>query len=116
MAEQTNPPQQAAAPAPNTTTPPRTPEPPQQRLPVDASHFRNGRITRHGMLHAIKSGGSVILNGRHIARAEDIPTDVELAETAEDRAAARDRLEQQQRDIERQLASLKDDQQPNRKK
>jgi hypothetical protein len=93
-----------AAPAP--ASPPSPVNPPQQQLPVDQSHYRNGRITRHGMEHVIRSGGSVIHNGKHITKIDDLPTSADLANTPEERAAARAQLESQQKQVNDQLAQL----------
>lgn len=101
---------------------------PQQQLAVNSGHYKNGRITRAGMVHVIRGGGTVVLHEpviaksgdyagqvvgaaktRHIRRIEDIPSEAELAESPEEKAAARRQLQAERERLDKQIADLGDD-------
>lgn len=67
---------------------------------LSPGHYKGGKITRQGMEHVIRGGGSVLHNGRIIAQAQDLPSEVDLAGTD---AAALDNAEA---DLDRREQSL----------
>lgn len=76
--------------------------------PPPADHRVDGKLTRAGMEHAIRAGGSVIHDGRVVSRIEDLPTEAQLAKgntAAED--AALNNINRQRAELDAQEAQLK---------
>jgi hypothetical protein len=70
-------------------------------------HFdQHGRITRAGMEHAIRNGGSVSVGGKIVSRIEDLPDANAIARFEAARDAEANRL--QREDLQRQLAAAVD--------
>lgn len=82
----------------------------QQQLPAAVApaeiYGKDGRLTRAGMEHAIKSGGSVIVDGKHINRLHDLPTSASLARSDEEKRVAREQLLAEQARIQAELDGL----------
>lgn len=116
-----------AQPAPgNVPVPPNAEQ--QQRLPHTLTppgqaplYDANGHITHDGARRVIQQGGSVIqstvrtrapdgtptaYDTAHYNNANQLPSAADFAQTADDRAAARERIRQQQAELQRQLDVL----------
>ncbi len=66
-----------------------------------------GKLTREGAIKTIQSGGSVIVNGNLYNSLGNLPGEAEFAKGDEQAAVgARERLEQQIRDAQRELDKL----------
>lgn len=77
---------------------------------VTASHYRDGNITREGMEHVIRGGGSVIRDGRVYNNVAQLPSAAEMAKASGDKdevARVRRDMQAQVDDLNRQLADLK---------
>jgi hypothetical protein len=101
MAEQANAPKAPASAAPAPVSQPAAAAGP-------APHYREGKLTRAGMEHAIRTGGSVTINGAVINTLDRLPTEVDLArgdDVAE--AAALENINRQRAALDAQEASLK---------
>lgn len=66
-----------------------------------------GDLTRAGMEHVLREGGSVLLDGRQIEHLDDLPTEADLARGDERRTAAvREQLDRQMAELAAQRARL----------
>jgi hypothetical protein len=81
----------------------------EEALPAPESPGRkaDGSLTRAGMEAILRSGGSVIVAGRHYGKLEDLPSEAELTEgDAKASAAAGAALDAQIAALSRQKAAL----------
>jgi len=61
-----------------------------------SKYYRNGKMTRAGMVRVIEGGSSVLHNGIHYAKVADLPDEAELTEGDEAGAkVARDAIDAQ---------------------
>jgi hypothetical protein len=101
MAENLTPPNpNAPKPPPQPPAAPNAPKPaanvaavasPTADAPATGPQYVNGRLTRAGMEHVIRGGGSVSHNGQTLTRIDELPPEAALAagdEQAEDQARA----------------------------
>lgn len=96
---------------PNAPKPPAPNAPPAAAAPEPAApaqpHHRDGRLTRAGMEHVIRSGGSVLHEGRTLTRVEELPSEAALAAGDEDATrTALDNLQRRREALEREEALL----------
>lgn len=64
-------------------------------------------LTFAEMERVIQSGGSVLYSGQIITRVEGLPSEADLAQTEEERAAVAGGLEKQVADLRKQIDKLK---------
>lgn len=91
---------------PPPANPPQAPAKPTAAPAAPPDRIK-GRLTRQGMEKAIRSGGSVLHDGKSIVRIEDLPSEAEISqgdETAEN--AARAGIEERQAVLDRERAIL----------
>lgn len=91
------------------STLPTVSQPAPQRGAVGAQHYKNKRLTREGMLHVVRNGGSVTHKGMIINTEAALPSEADLAIDSPDPAAvsiARNNLRAQLDLVSRQLNDL----------
>jgi hypothetical protein len=72
-----------------------------------AGNYKDGKLTRSGMEHVIRSGGSVLHDGTVYTKLDTLPSEADLAKgDADAENAARENLLRQREALDQQLASL----------
>lgn len=76
---------------------------------ANAGHYtRDGKLTRAGMEHVIRSGGSVVHEGKVYSKMEHLPSEADLAKgDADAEAAALENINRQRAQLDAQEAQLK---------
>ena len=72
-----------------------------------AKRFKDGKMTHYGMTKTLEEGGSVIFQGQHISKVDDLPDEAEIVKgDAEAEEAALRSIDAQRRMLDAQEARL----------
>lgn len=76
--------------------------------PATADRDPNGRLTYAALVETLRRGSTVVLDGRHVTRAQDLPSEADYVRgDAEAEAATLARLEAAQKAVEAQIAAIR---------